>query len=214
MSISLRRSAVVLGAAASILAVSVEPVHADGHIETIADGFVGPLGLAVGDDGTIYVGDAFVGQLTTIDRRGNREVLVEGPFEIAGVDARGRGNVAFVQTEYEGDEGEPPPTIDTLLRTVRPNGRTTDVVSAKAYEEGNNPDGATDCGFFEVDDECLSTLPPFVPPPYTGIIDSHPYAVAIADDGWFVADAAGNSVLHVGRNGSMSTVAVLPRCRT
>ena len=207
-----RSAAIAIGVAASIFTVSAAPAHADGHVHVVAEGFVGPLGLAVGDDGTIYVGDAFIGQLSTIDRHGDVEVLVDAGTEVAGVDARGRGNVAFVQTEYEeGEPGEPAPVIDALLRTVRPNGRTTDVASTEAYEQANNPDGATDYGFFEVDDEeCLAQVPEFIPPPYTGIVESHPYAVAIADDGWYVADAAGNSVLHVGRNGHMRTVAVLP----
>jgi hypothetical protein len=42
------------------------------------------------------VGDAFLGQLTTINRRGERSVLFENGMEVAGVDATGRGNVAFV----------------------------------------------------------------------------------------------------------------------
>ena len=211
MSLSVRRTALAIGAAASMFALSASPVVADHHITVIDSSFVGPLGLAVGDDGTIYVGDAFVGELATIDRKGNRETLVAAGTEVAGVDARGRGNVAFVQTEYEpGLPGDPAPVVDALLRTVRPNGKTTDVASTEAYEQANNPDGDTMYGFFDVPPDCLATLPPFIPPPYQGIVESHPYAVAIADDGWFVADAAGNSVIHVGRNGRMSTVAVLP----
>lgn len=211
MSISVRRTALALCVAASMFALAAQPVYADHHITVIDDSFVGPLGLAVGDDGTIYVGDAFVGELATIDRWGNRATLVAAGTEVAGVDARGRGNVAFVQTEYEaGEPGEPAPVIDALLRTVRPNGTTTDIASTEAYEQANNPDGNNMYGFAGVPDECLATLPEFVPQPYGGIIESHPYAVAIADDGWFVADAAGNSVIHVGRNGRMSTVAVLP----
>ena len=210
MSLSVRRTVLAIGAAASMFALSASPVVADHHITVIDSSFVGPLGLAVGDDGTIYVGDAFVGELVTIDRMGNRETLVAAGSEVAGVDARGRGNVAFVQTEYEPGPGDPAPVVDALLRTVRPNGKTTDIASTEAYEQANNPDGDTMYGFFDVPPDCLETLPPFIPQPYEGIVESHPYAVAIADDGWFVADAAGNSVLHVGRNGRMSTVAVLP----
>lgn len=211
MSLSVRRTVIGVGAAASMFALSASPVVADHHITVIDSSFVGPLGLAVGDDGTIYVGDAFVGELATIDRKGNRETLVAAGTEVAGVDARGRGNVAFVQTEYEpGLPGDPAPVVDALLRTVRPNGKTTDIASTEAYEQANNPDGANMYGFVGVPQDCLATLPEFIPQPYAGIVESHPYAVAIADDGWFVADAAGNSVLHVGRNGQMSTVAVLP----
>ena len=45
---------------------------------------------------------------------------------------------------------------------------------------------------------------------YDGIVESHPYAVANVPGGWVVADAAGNSLVSVRRNGAVSTLAVLP----
>lgn len=47
---------------------------------------------------------------------------------------------------------------------------------------------------------------------YTGIVESHPYAVAWLGHGaWAVADAAGNDILRVSSRGRISTIAVLPR---
>ena len=48
------------------------------------------------------------------------------------------------------------------------------------------------------------------PPTYSGLVDSHPYAIANAPDGgWYVAEAAGNTILKVSRDGRVSVVAVL-----
>ena len=47
--------------------------------------------------------------------------------------------------------------------------------------------------------------------PYAGIYESHPYAVANdLKGGWYVADAAANAILHVGRGGRTTVAAVLP----
>ena len=43
-----------------------------------------------------------------------------------------------------------------------------------------------------------------------GEVDSNPYAVEIVDDGYVVADAGGNSILHVDADGTVSLIAVLP----
>jgi hypothetical protein len=45
--------------------------------------------------------------------------------------------------------------------------------------------------------------------PYPGLVDSHPYAVAKAPKGgWYVADAAGNDILRVSREGRIRVVHV------
>jgi sugar lactone lactonase YvrE len=58
---------------------------------------------------------------------------------------------------------------------------------------------------------CLAQWPEQAgPATYTGILDSHPYAVVLAPGGVYVADAAGNDILRVTPNGTISTIAVLP----
>ena len=198
----------------ALLAGSVPASAAPSVSDPIADGFAGPLGLAVGDDGTIYVGEAFSGHLTTIDKKGNRDTLVDvAGNEVAGIAAAGRGTVVYTQTLFDGAPGEEAPPLDASLNGVRPNGKTRTIASTKAYEELNNPDGDVTYGFEGVDPECLDLIPPEagIPTSYTGIVESHPYAVAIVDTGWVVADAAANAILHVDRQGNVSTVAVLPR---
>ncbi len=70
------------------------------------------------------------------------------------------------------------------LAQVAANGTWTSVVDVAAYEAAENPDG--------------------------GEIDSNPYALARVDDGYLVADAGANALLHVADNGDITTVAVFP----
>jgi hypothetical protein len=90
----------------------------------VASGLVGPLGLAVGSEGTIYVAESFAGQLTAIDRKGRQDVLVAGRGSINGVDARGKGTVVFVASAPGGDpsappQGQPSPLSSGCCRTAR-----------------------------------------------------------------------------------------------
>jgi DNA-binding beta-propeller fold protein YncE len=180
------------------------PVGAAGHVEVVASGFVGPLGLAVGQDGTVYVAEAFIGQLTTFELGApdDRTVLATEPGFLAGVDAQGKGKVFHTAASEEG----------ALLKHVLPNGKQTVVADLGAYEAMNNPDQDQVYGFLpgSITDECRAELPDFLQEPYTGIVDSNPYAVAIDGGSTLVADAAGNSIVRVAANGRLSTVAVLP----
>jgi hypothetical protein len=60
------------------LAISTASPAAAVEIDQVADGFAGPLGLAIGADGTVYVAQVFLGTLTAIDRDGDRTDLVTG----------------------------------------------------------------------------------------------------------------------------------------
>jgi hypothetical protein len=200
---------------AGLITVESVPVSAATVSDPLAEGLALPLGLAVGNDGTIYVGEADAGLLTTIDKHGNRDVLVDGlGTEIVGVDATGRGTVVYTQTVYDpaAPPDEPPPALEADLKRVRPNGKTSALASTLAHEEEHNPDSVNDYAFQGVAAECLDQLDPelMVPPPYSGIVETHPYAVAIVDGGWVVADAAGNDLVKVTANGRVSTLAVLP----
>jgi hypothetical protein len=179
--------------------------------DPIVEGLVLPLGLSVGDDGTVYVSEAGAGRLTSLDKHGKATVLVDAPGEeIAGVDAKGKGTVVYTQTLFDGNAGEEAPPLDAILGRVRPNGKTSQVASTQDFEAANNPDSINDYGLVDPSDECLAQVEPFFPPVYSGIVESHPYAVAIVPGGYAVADAAGNTILRVSANGTVSTVAVLP----
>lgn len=196
-------AALVLMMAASM----APPAGAATVSEPVLDHLIGPLGLAVGDEGTIYVGEAFAGQLTSFDRKGRRTVLYQSDgSSVSGVDAGGKGHVVFTETIFpEFNEDEPP---ETRLVRVLPNGKTSTVASLSDYEAQVNPDANQRYGFVDLSAECLGQLPPELQP-YSGIVESNPYAVKIHRGGYLVADAAANAILHVAANGRVSTVAVL-----
>lgn len=198
--------------ALAVVGLGVAPAAADDHV--VVDGLVSPLGFAVGSDGTIYVAEAFIGQLTAVAKDGTRTVLAAAPGGsfTTGVDARGRGTVTYTVSLPPEFENGPP--SDTALNRVLPNGSSRTLASMLAYETANNPDAANLYGIVS-SEECAtaaSALSDFIGPPSTyGVIESNPYAVAIDTDGSrVVADAAGNSILRVRANGRVSTVGVLP----
>jgi sugar lactone lactonase YvrE len=201
------RTAIIAPLAAALLLAGL-PASAGGHVETVASGFNLPLGLAIGQDGTFYVAEAFneetfQGQLTTFKLRApdKRTVLATEPGFLPGVDAQGKGKVFHTAS-----------TDDTTLKRVQPNGKQSVVASLGAYEATHNPDQDQEYGFLagSIDDDCREELPDFLQEPYTGVVDSNPYAVAIEGGSTLVADAAGNTIVRIAANGRMSTVAVLP----
>lgn len=205
---SRRRTAIVAPLAAALVLTGL-PASAGGHVETVATGFNLPLGLAIGQDGTVYVAEAFdeetfTGRLTsfTLDAPDDRTVLATEPGFLAGVDAQGKGKVFHTAATEEG----------ATLKRVQPNGKQTVVADLGAYEATYNPDQDQVYGFLpgSITDECRAELPGFLQEPYTGIVDANPYAVAIDRGSTLVADAAGNTIVRVGANGRLSTVAVLP----
>jgi hypothetical protein len=192
-------AAVVLPVAASASAATVSA--------PLVTGLAGPLGLAVGSGGTVYVSQAFSspGLLTAVGGRGTRTVAEEPGAEITGVDANGAGTVVYTTTAF-GDEG----ATAAFLKRVLPNGRSRTLADVLAYERQNNPDSGSAYAFQDLEPGCAEELPPEIPDPYAGIIDSHPYSVATVPGGWVVGDAAGNDLLRVSPNGRVSTLAVLP----
>lgn len=181
------------------------------EIDQVAGGLAGPLGLAIGADGTVYVAQAFLGSLTAIDRDGGRTDLVTGEPVAGGVEALGRGQVVY--TTRVGEPGVPP--SEANLMRVTPAGKTRQLASLLAYEEAENPDASNLYGFVDLDPECAAEVDAAfggeVPTtPYSGQIDSNPYAVAFDRGGYVVADAGGNDIVRVDANGRVSTVAVLP----
>ncbi|HWM22721.1 MAG TPA: ScyD/ScyE family protein [Ilumatobacteraceae bacterium] len=205
----MRTSTRTVAAALALVAIAIPTtVHADSPptlSEPIAEGLAGPLQLTVQGD-TVYVGQAFAGLLTKIDKNGATENLAVNPGgEIAGSALDGQTVV------YTTRNGPPTgrPDSSTLSRVRR--GTTSVVADLLAYEVENNPDGGVEYGFDGISDECAAQLPPEVgPPTYTGLVDSHAYGVAEGAHKWYIADAGGNDILAVSSKGVVSTVAVLP----
>ena len=172
----------------------------------LAQGLAGPLQLAVGDDGTVYVAQDFAGVLTKIGRHGTQDIATNPGGEIAGVDVSDDNKVLYTSTNPDASGT----VVAAALNRVR-HGTSSVVADLYNYEATQNPDQVNTYGFESIPADCAAQLPAELgPPSYTGVIDSHPYAVASAGSRTYVADAAGNAILQIGRNGHISTVAVLP----
>ncbi len=141
---------VAAAAAVAVMVGGVAPASAGGnhHGKPVEDLF-SPLGFAIAADGTFYVAEAFSGQLTRVDRRGERTVLVdpvEGQFT-AGVDVRGNRISYTLSLPPEFQEFGPPE--DTLLNTISGEGTLRQSVSILDYETASNPDSVNLYGVIE-----------------------------------------------------------------
>lgn len=174
----------------------------------IATGLAGPLQLALDRRGSIYVSQAFAGILTKVRPGGARTDVVTNPVgEIAGVDVAGRHELFY--TTQTADQATGAVTAAALNRL---KGTSPSVVAdLLAYETANNVDQGSQYGFQTIDAACAAQLPAEIgPPQYTGVVDSHPYSVAINGRHHYVADAAANAIFDVSKRGHIRTVAVLP----
>lgn len=196
-------------AALALLVASAVPANAKS--EVVAEDLITPLGFAVGDDGTLFVAEAFAGLLTQVDTDGTHTEIASAPpgSGTAGVATTNDGSLYYTLT-LPPEKGSPP---ETTLARVKPGGTSKTLASLSDYEEQYNPDAGNVYGILKKN-KCFyaaKSLSKFLGPPrYKGDIESNPYAVA--DDGYggaVVADAAGNSIVRV-LGGKVSTVAVLP----
>jgi hypothetical protein len=93
--------------------------------------------------------------------------------------------------------------------TLDSSGAPKLIADTYKYEKANNPDKGSRYGFVNTPASCIEQLGHDVPPPYTGVKESHPYATASANGITYVADAGGNDILAVSATGVVSTVAAL-----
>ncbi|RZU75934.1 hypothetical protein EV384_4512 [Micromonospora kangleipakensis] len=203
-----RRShaAVVAVAAMALVLPSATPAAAATASAPIVDGLAGPLQLAVGSDGTVYVSQSFAGKLTAVGKKGTTDLVSTPGAEIAGVAADGPGTVTFT-TSGESEDG-----FFAEVRRVLASGKVRALGDVGEYEATVNPDQVNSYGFQGLAPGCAEQVPVEIGgDPYPGIVESHPYSVAILPDGSrIVGDAAGNDIVRVAPNGRISTVAVLP----
>ena len=169
----------------------------------LAQGLAGPLQIAVGDRGDVFVAQGFAPVLTHITRKGTTDLPVPG---LDGIDTDGW------RVLYTTRNGEEPtdPGFSSFLNRLKPDGSGRPLADLWLYEQQANPDQFNHYGFESITPECAAQLPPQVgPAQYTGQLDVNPYGVAIDGRRTYIADAGGNDVVEV-RHGDIRTVAVLP----
>lgn len=156
-------------------------------VQVVATGFAGPLHVAAGPGGTVYVADAFAGTINRVDPGGAVTALVSAAGFSPGVDVQG-GQVYFTLSE---DPHDGAPDGTTRLMRWTEDGGVSEVADTLAWEYAHNPDGQ---------------------PQRTGEdADSNPYAVLALPGRTLVADAAGNALVEVRANGAVRTLTAFPR---
>lgn len=173
--------------------------------DPLASGLAGPLQIAVGRRGDVFVAQGFASTLTVLGRGGRADYAVNG---IDGID-EANGTVYYTVRGEAPQEGQQP-TFSTLLKWGR-DGNVTTVADLLYHETMTNPDAVNEYGFESIAPDCAAQLPPELgPAQYTGQVDTNPFGVLATDGRVYIADAGGNDVLAVGRNGKVRTLAVLP----
>jgi len=190
-------------------------------VTIVAEGLESPRGMAFGPDGSLYVveagtaGDecvevpeppAFGDPILCFGATGAIVRIAEGTQEwiVTGLPShRTGGQITGVQDIAVGEEGQivfttgyaqDPAYRDELstiavmmgrLYSALPSGTLEPIADLAAHELATNPETA-------------------------GGDHSNPFGVAIVADGYVVVDSAGNDLLHVASDGTVSTLAVFP----
>lgn len=198
----LTATSVALGLAVALTAAPAQgaPTVSD----PVAEGLVTPLQIDV-VDGKVYVAQAFAGLVSKIRRDGTVKNLVkEKGASVGGVAVRD-GNVAYTIND---DEGK----MRAQLKLRKKSGKIRPLADLQSFEEHRNPDKTNTYGFDDLDPYCAAEVPEEIGgEPYTGLVDSNPYAVANRRKrGWYVADAGANAIFSVTKQGRIRTRVVLP----
>lgn len=174
--------ATVLGLSALLTGATALPATAAPTPQTVVRDLIGPLHLT-SSGGQLYVADAFTGLVVKADPSSGRTSVVAAGVGAAAVSVAPDGRVFAAVGEGEG-------VTPSLVRLA--GGRATQVADLLAHEKRFNPDGQ---------------------PQRTGPRAdqlSNPYDVLALRGRTLVADAAGNDVLSVAPDGTVSTLTVLP----
>lgn len=203
----MRRTAISLVSLAVAAApLALVPATASGSAaaerpKVIAGRLLSPLSLDVTPKGAVWFSQNFAGSLMRARPGKPARVVHQAPrgTEVGAVSFR-RGTTTFATTTGKGR---------TALWTRSRKGKVKRVANLFFHESQHNPDSIHTYGFTDLDPECEKQLPRFMRP-YEGIVESHPYATVTRRGTTYVADAAGNTILGVDREGAVETVSVLP----
>jgi hypothetical protein len=173
---------------------------------TLSSSFVGPLQFAVSPTSNVIVADSFT---STVSEIGKATPIGAGPSAKSGGDV---GGVA-IDPKTRAIAYTSSNSNHSLARlTIVAAGHAPVIADLANFEKTQNPDKINTYGT-TTRNSC--TVPAFkkagIPVSNTGLVDSHPYAVASLGGGsWAVADAGGNDILKVDASGAVSLISVLP----
>lgn len=164
-----------------------------------------PFSLVV-DGKRVLVADGGTGAVGQLQPDGSVVPIIEGVPGLAGLALRG-GWTAHGSTVTDFGTFT---NLESGLNIRSPQGETV-YADLHAYEVANNPDGEVAYGVAGPSpcvEQAFAEVG--IPASYTGLVDSHVYAVADRQGAWIVADAGANAVYSVTDSGAIETLAVLP----
>ncbi len=204
MLMNLRRTMSVLaGLALAAPLATAPPAHAGilgpSGKSVEARGLFAPLSIDIANNGTAWFSQNFTGKLMRKPVDGPQKVIWHHPkgAEVGAVSAAGSG-VTFAVSSQTGK---------STLRVLHRGAGVTTLAHLSRYEANHNPDASETYGITGLEEGCTVRRRLR---PYTGIVESHPYATAYDGGTRYVADAAANAIWGVTPSGAVSTVAVLP----
>ncbi len=206
-------SIIVCLAAAALIIPAVPAAAADKPVDTdtLAEHMMAPLSLALSPGKSVLVTQNFAGRLDRVEDDGKMSnVYTRTDWDVGGVETRGN-TTFFVESVGAGPDTR---DLEGYLKSINGRGEVKTVANLALLETRDNPDAGQHYGFGDdVTAECLAKFPAEagIPPRYTGIVDSHPYATAVRGNTVYVADAGMNAILSVNSaTGETSVLAVLP----
>jgi hypothetical protein len=193
-------------AALALVATALAPAATAAEPDTVVDGLVSPLSVAVADDGTVYASQNFASLITQATPGMDPEVIFadEAQREIGGLSYSSNA-LTFTATSQGGP-------ANARVYTLDGDGNQTQIANTWAYEKAHNADGKQTYGMSGLSKSCTKSIPQGNRKgvvPYKGIKESHPYSTTSADETTYVADAAANAVWAISASG-IRTLAVLP----
>lgn len=194
------RALIAVGAAVALALSAQLPASAHGrqpHVKEWSTQLAAPFSLSA-DGGKLLIADG--GTIGRLKADGSVTPVIEGVPGLAGLATRG-GWLAYGSSAV--DETTEPPVVSASGLNIRNAKGRTLYADTFAYETRKNPDRVNTYGITDPN-SCAAGMS------YTGLIDSHVYAVASWKGSWLVADAGANAIFKISDRGSISTFAVLP----
>ena len=210
MSVRRHRYVVAALAGATALGITTAPSATAAHphhwTRTLSMNAAAPFSVAL-SKGKVYFADGGTSAVMKITAAGD-QVVASGPQpgEVAGLAFSPDGrSMAYTTTDY---------TNGATTLTIRRAGHADVVADLSGYEQSANPDAGQTYGIVAGGNPCAEAVLEQLsglPATYTGVLDSHPYAVSWLGRGaWAVADAGGNDILRVSASGHVSTIGLVP----
>lgn len=196
----MKRTLAAASAAIGLIVMQAGGAHAEPR--TLTTAVQAPFHLAM-SNGSVLVADGGLDVVGKIGAGGRLVTVARGPQpgEVAGVATGADGAIAYTFTAYaDGSTGA----------TVR-TGSATTTVSTSSFEAANNPDRGHHYGVKNPTQCQIDAIKAIGGQPrYHGLIDSHPYDIINLGSDYVIADAAGNDLLRMKPDGSLSVLSALP----